>query len=111
MAGSNIAVNGIVLEQLTKDNYENWRCLVKHYLEGHDLWDVVLDPSRDGETDQNWKRKNAKALHIIKLSCGSENLTRIRNIEVAKEAWNKLAAAYSSELTADPDIEQGTYLN
>ncbi|CAL5188435.1 unnamed protein product [Lathyrus oleraceus] len=109
MAGttSNIAATGIVLEALTKDNYDNWSCLVRNYLIGHDLWEVVLGPLSRDETDKKWNKKNAKALHIIQLACGSENLTRIRDLQSAKEAWNKLGASYSSDLKADPDTEQG----
>jgi hypothetical protein len=46
-------------------------------------------------------------LHIIQLACGSENLTHIREIKTAKEAWNYFSATYGSELKADSDIEQG----
>ncbi|KAJ1431087.1 PGG domain [Sesbania bispinosa] len=112
MAGTSIiAASGIVLEPLTKDNYDNWSTLVKNYLQGQGLWGIVLSVSEIGvkpkAVSEVWKRRNAKALHIIQLACGSENLTHIREAETAKEAWNKLSVLYSSKLKADPDIEQG----
>jgi len=42
---ASIAASGIVLEPLTKDNYDNWSCLVRNYLAGHDLWGVVTSVS------------------------------------------------------------------
>ncbi|RHN54759.1 putative ankyrin repeat-containing domain, PGG domain-containing protein [Medicago truncatula] len=111
MTGTSIAASGIVLEPLTKDNYENWSCLVRNYLVGHGLWGVVTSIPEIGARSkieyEIWNRKNGKALHIIQLTCGPENLTHIRDLHIAKEAWNKLGATYSSDLQADPDIEQG----
>ncbi|KAG5059097.1 hypothetical protein GLYMA_01G013300v4 [Glycine max] len=111
MAATNLAARGIVLESLTRDNYDNWSALVKNYLMGEGLWGVVTSVSEISakpKTDcENWKRENAKALHIIQLACGSEILNQIRHVETAKEAWNRLGALYSSQLKGDPDIEQG----
>lgn len=113
MAATNLAARGIVLESLTRDNYDNWSALVKNYLMGEGLWGVVTSVSEISakpKTDcENWKRENAKALHIIQLACGSEILNQIRHVETAKEAWNRLGALYSSQLKGDPDIEQGIY--
>ncbi|RHN54750.1 hypothetical protein MtrunA17_Chr5g0410251 [Medicago truncatula] len=109
---SSIAASGIVLEPLTKDNYDNWSCLVRNYLAGHDLWGVVSSVSTIGvgskEEVEAWNRDNAKALHIIQLACGSENLAHIRDFHTAKDAWNYFSASYGSELKAYSDIEQGT---
>ncbi|KAK2373760.1 hypothetical protein P8452_46691 [Trifolium repens] len=108
---ANIAASGIVLEPLTKDNYDNWSCLVRNYLLGHGLWEVVISVAEMGvgskEEIEKWNMKNAKALHIIQLACGSENLAHIKDLHTAKEAWNYFSASYGSELKADSDIEQG----
>ena len=109
---ASISANAIVLEPLTKDNYDNWSCLVRNYLEGHDLWGVVTSVSKMGvgskEEVEAWNKVNAKVLHIIQLACGSENLAHIRGFHTAKEAWNYFSALYGSELKAETDIEQGT---
>lgn len=108
---ASISARGIVLEPLTKYNYDNWSCLVRNYLMGYDLWEVViLDRDIGAQSKQEatvWSMKNARALHIIQLACGSENLTHIRDYSTAKEAWNYFGASYGSELKADSDIEQG----
>jgi len=105
------AASGIVLEPLTRDNYENWSALVRNYLIGQGLWGVVTFVSEIGvkpkTVSDSWRKKNAKALHIIQLACGTEILSQIRDVETAKEAWNRLGALYSSQLKADSDIEQG----
>ncbi|KAK7366999.1 hypothetical protein VNO80_09004 [Phaseolus coccineus] len=111
MAAIGGAASGIVLEPLTRDNYENWSALVRNYLIGQGLWGVVIFVSEIGVkpkiVSDSWKKKNAKALHIIQLACGKEILSQIRDVETAKEAWNRLGALYSSQLKADSDIEQG----
>ena len=110
MAAANIASTGIVLEPLTKDNYENWRALVENYLVGQGLWHGIVesDPNKpDSEKDNDWRSKNAKALHAIQLACGSENLSNIRTFKKAREAWNHLRVAFSEDVRAFPDIEQG----
>ena len=85
MAAASIASTGIVLEALRKDNYENWSALVENYLVGQGLWHgvVVADPNKTDrdEKDDDWRSKNAKALHAIQLACGSENLSNIRTFK------------------------------
>lgn len=113
MAATNISASGIVLEPLTRDNYDNWSALVRNYLIGQGLWEAVNSVSeisvQPKEVSDSWKKNNAKALHIIQLACGMEILSQIRGVETAKEAWNRLGALYSSQLKGDPDIEQGIY--
>lgn len=108
-----MACNGIVLEVLSKENYENWSVLVRNYLIGEGLWDMVTDSNTE---DELWEKKNARALHAIQLSCGSDNLTHIRNYQKAKDAWNHLQTLFSTNSKAQPDVEQGnrtthSYLN
>jgi len=109
---SNIVGNAIVFEPLTKENYDYWSCLVRNYLLGQGLWGFVTSISestgpRSRRETEVWNRRNGKALHIIQLACGPENISRIKDLQSAREAWNELSAHYSSDLSADPDIEQG----
>ncbi|XP_057753396.1 ankyrin repeat-containing protein ITN1-like isoform X2 [Arachis stenosperma] len=105
----NIASTGIVLEALTKDNYENWSTLVKNYLVGQGLWRGIVEADQNNnnksETEE-WISKNAKALHAIQLACGSENLSNIRKFEKAREAWNHLKISFSKDVRAFPDSDQ-----
>ncbi|XP_052117171.1 uncharacterized protein LOC107485558 isoform X1 [Arachis duranensis] len=119
-ANTNIASTGIVLEALRKDNYENWSTLVKNYLVGQDLWhgiigeaeadDQNIPPDQDNvrAREISNRSKNAKALHAIQLACGSENLSNIRKVENARDAWNHLKFTFSEDSRAFPDTEQGS---
>ncbi|XP_052118467.1 uncharacterized protein LOC107487008 [Arachis duranensis] len=117
-------------EALTKYNYENWSVLMKNYLMGRGLWDVVESnspPTAAADTpptaaadkasaavegrSRKWKRQNANALHIIQLSCTSDTFAQIRRFETAKEAWNHLTASFGSNSQADIDIEQGCVMD
>ncbi|KAJ1431096.1 hypothetical protein SESBI_07336 [Sesbania bispinosa] len=46
MEGSiSVASSGIVHQLLTKDNnYKRWKTLMKNYLQGQGLWDVIDPP-------------------------------------------------------------------
>ena len=96
MSATSVASAGIVREVLTKDNYKNWRVLVKNYLMGLGVWDVVESNAEIHEEDREWKRQNARALHIIQLSCGSEIFAQINELKTAKEAWNHLSLSFGS---------------
>ncbi|KAI3886134.1 hypothetical protein MKX03_023387 [Papaver bracteatum] len=79
------------VEQLNASNYETWRLYVQNYLKRQDLWGII-----DGTNDdkfKTWMSKNAVALQVIKLSCGTEMLSHIIHEDSAKAAWEKLATA------------------
>ncbi|GKV18442.1 hypothetical protein SLEP1_g28826 [Rubroshorea leprosula] len=62
---------------------------MQHYLVAQDLWDVVqLNEMSD---QREWIKKNALALHSIKISCGTEMFNRIKEMASAKDAWDALA--------------------
>jgi len=42
------------------------------------------------EREVSWKKKNAKALHIIQISCGKHIQDELFDFETAREAWNHL---------------------
>ncbi|KAI4305472.1 hypothetical protein L6164_028837 [Bauhinia variegata] len=107
MAIAGVAFNGIVPELLTNDNYERWSVLMKNYLMGQDLWDVVLsNPKRD---NKEWKKDNAQALHAIQLSCRPYAFREVQRCETAKIAWNQLSLLFSTYEILE-DIEKGLYV-
>ncbi|GKV49111.1 hypothetical protein SLEP1_g55878 [Rubroshorea leprosula] len=81
----------IVPELLKEDNYKRWCIFMQHYLVAQDLWDVVLSSEMPEEDLRDWVRKNALALHAIKISCGTKSFDRIEEMNSAKDAWNVLA--------------------
>ncbi|KAK2373763.1 ankyrin repeat-containing protein NPR4 [Trifolium repens] len=110
----NIAASGIVLEPLTNENYDTWSILVKNYLMGLGLWEVVANPgskadAQSKEAAETWEMKNAKALHIILLTCGLDNLIDMKDINSAAEAWECISESKPVDEPdiIDLDIEQG----
>ncbi|RDY06785.1 hypothetical protein CR513_09178, partial [Mucuna pruriens] len=105
MEATNVASCRCIQEVSIKDNYERWKILTKNYLLGENLW-VVVESDSDLKKPKN-KKMNAKALHIIQVSCGLKIFDDIKGYKTAKEAWNYLGSRYGSEVKAMPDIEQG----
>ncbi|XP_073283110.1 uncharacterized protein [Primulina huaijiensis] len=88
---------GIVPEELTEDNYDHWKLCLKNYLVGHDLWGVVSGKEAEPDKSQKheheeWKKKNALALHAIKISSGPGVYSKFKEARIsARYAWNHLA--------------------
>ncbi|KAK9291521.1 hypothetical protein L1049_019469 [Liquidambar formosana] len=117
MLPTNLALLGIVPEQLTEDNYEYWKVCMTSYLIGQGLWNVVSgEEAQPQHIDANyeiWRRKNALALHAIQISCGPNVVSKIRETDSAKFAWVHLAEKRDlpppSPLLNDEDpIEKGS---
>ncbi|GKV34836.1 hypothetical protein SLEP1_g43178 [Rubroshorea leprosula] len=91
METATLPLSTIVPEDLKKDNYERWSILIKHYLVAQDVWDVVEPRPTTEETNERvWTKKDALALHAIKISCGAKAFDLIKNKESAREAWKAL---------------------
>ncbi|XP_071914791.1 uncharacterized protein [Coffea arabica] len=98
------AAIGIVPEELTEENYEEWKRCLEHYLVGHGLWGVVSGGEKDPINDERqeygeekkqeheeWKKKNALALHAIQLSCGTGTYVKLKEAHTSAEvAWKHL---------------------
>ncbi|XP_062025828.1 uncharacterized protein LOC133742164 isoform X1 [Rosa rugosa] len=103
MASITVASNSIVLEVLNQHNYKEWSSRVETYLLAEDLWDVVnMKPPEPEEREveyKAWKTKNAKALHAIKISCGTQPFSFINETRTAKMAWEVLEKQFKSHDT------------
>ncbi|KAL6216511.1 hypothetical protein ACLB2K_009734 [Fragaria x ananassa] len=90
-------------EFLSHTNHKQWSLRVKTYLLSEDLWEVVEPATEipkleeadgeqedDGAKNKVWATKNAKALHIIHNSCGSDMFSVISEISNAQTAWAAL---------------------
>ncbi|XP_040369448.1 uncharacterized protein LOC112189352 isoform X2 [Rosa chinensis] len=100
-----------VPEVLNRFNYEDWSLRVETYLLAEDLWDVVEasnEPANDEREYKIWRKKNAKALLAIQISCGSDTFSFIRNTRTAKVAWDALAAKFKPRLVNLPEYESNT---
>ena len=104
MVSSTAAASAIVSEHLNVDNYEYWSLCVKTYLlttEG--LWEVVdakCDPAPE-DRDDAWHGQNAKALHVILISCGSAIFPVISDATSARVAWDLLAGRFRTVFNYD----------
>ncbi|XP_061999131.1 uncharacterized protein LOC133716435 [Rosa rugosa] len=112
-AGSSGTVSpcAFVPEVLNRFNYEDWSLRVETYLLAEDLWDVVEasnEPTNDEREYMIWRKKNAKALLAIQISCGSDTFSLIRNTRTAKVAWDALAAKFKPPPVNLPEYESNT---
>ncbi|GKV07297.1 hypothetical protein SLEP1_g19092 [Rubroshorea leprosula] len=82
---------------LKRNNYKRWSIFLQHYLVGQDLWDVVEfgELSKERNMWREWIKKNALALHAIKISCGEEKFDQIKEMKSAKDVWDALAATHA----------------
>ena len=62
-----------------------------------------------GAEDRDWVEKNAKALYLIKESCGSKRFSLISNIDSAKDAWRALRDAHDVEIFWNSLKDTGSY--
>ncbi|CAA3011901.1 Ankyrin repeat family [Olea europaea subsp. europaea] len=90
----NLVGVGIVPEELTEDSFETWKNCLKNYFVGNGLWDVVSKESKPDKTNkqerEEWKKKNALALHAIQLSCGSAIYSKFKDHISAHYVWTHL---------------------
>jgi hypothetical protein len=52
MKATSVASVGIVPELLTYDNYDRWSGFMESYLIGQDLWNDVIEITRDDDIEQ-----------------------------------------------------------
>ncbi|CAA2984568.1 ankyrin repeat-containing ITN1-like isoform X2 [Olea europaea subsp. europaea] len=91
----NLAGLGIVQEELTEENFENWKNCLKNYFVGNGLWGVVsgkeTKPDKKNEQEhEKWKKKNALALHVIQLSCRSTMYSEFKGHISTHDVWTHL---------------------
>ncbi|WJX56319.1 hypothetical protein P8452_41986 [Trifolium repens] len=114
MKATSVASVGIVPELLTYDNYDRWSGFMESYLIGQDLWNDVIEITRDDDIEQGRRKditeysmsdfpknkegslniKNAKALHIIRISCSRQIQNQVGFYNTARTAWLQLKYCY-----------------
>ncbi|GKV07283.1 hypothetical protein SLEP1_g19078 [Rubroshorea leprosula] len=81
---------------------------------GQGLWDVVESSQlpAEGNMRDQWIKKNALALHVLKFSCGEEIFYQIKGMDSAKDVWDALANMHKppvvSEEIAEHPLERRT---
>ena len=123
MGAKSLVAMGVVPEELTEDNYENWKACMQSYLIGQGLWDVISDvdskpekntgffaKNEETEAFQTWRKKNAIALHAIQMSCGPDALVTIRETDSAKFAWDHLVELRHHQTQRSPQVERSMHI-
>lgn len=67
------------------------------------LVDAHQSVSEACQREVSFKMKNAKALHIIQLSCGRQIQEELCHFELAKDAWSHLSVVYGKTLKINLD--------
>ena len=80
--------------KLSGDNYSAWKFKMKLLLIHKGYWKAVTGEKVSEETDQ-------KALAIIGLGVGDEQIIHIQDSETSKEAWDNLSKIYENAGTAN----------
>ncbi|XP_012851416.1 PREDICTED: uncharacterized protein LOC105971115 [Erythranthe guttata] len=92
-------------QKLSKENYDQWRILMKTFLGGQDVWEDVEEEYVEPEnlaslsqaqmkTSKEAKVKDQRALSIIQLGVDDSNFEKISKATTAKQAWDILSDAY-----------------
>ncbi|KAL4283428.1 hypothetical protein GQ457_16G027420 [Hibiscus cannabinus] len=93
--------NGI--RKLNNHNYGYWETCIESYLQGQDLWEIVVGtdtippPAENAEALRKWKIKAGKSLYILKKTIEEDLLEHIRDAETPKAAWENLAKLFSKK--------------
>lgn len=84
------------IESLTEGTYRTWSTRMQLFLKAQRLWPVVVEKRsvRGTATGDLWSRKNSDALSLIVLRVDDSQLSLLRNIDTAYEAWRVLRDAH-----------------
>ncbi|GLT26501.1 hypothetical protein SLA2020_015620 [Shorea laevis] len=99
----------IVPRLLERGNFGSWRIFMQDYLTSQELWDGIIVPFVFNAyhpllNESEWRKRNAAAVHAIKISCGPESFIHIKYISLAKEAWDMLLEMHKWE----PETDEST---
>jgi len=78
---------------LNGGNYVSWKTKLRAILTRDDLWDVVRKP-KPAQVDDEWVKRNNKALACITLSVEDSQLTHFAHLDGAYEVWQVLSKKY-----------------
>ncbi|KAM1186193.1 hypothetical protein PS2_015087 [Malus domestica] len=89
------------IKKLNNKNYNTWAMCMESYLQGQDLWDVVISnevmqPDEDTScTLKKWKIKAGKAMFALKTTVEDDMLEHIWKAKTPKEAWDTFTTLFS----------------
>jgi hypothetical protein len=105
--------DNVVIEPLEVENYGTWHLRMKALLTHKGLWkavegsgasgsgtSVTASTEGSGRPAAGTSEDSDKALSLIILNVKDQHLTTLATCKTAKEAWEKLATTYQSQLNA-----------
>ena len=97
------SINIGVIRKLNNNNYSMWKTCMESYLQGQDLWEVVVGaettppPEDDAGNIRKWTIKVGKAMFAIKTTIEEEIMEHIRGATTPNEAWESLASRFAKK--------------
>jgi len=96
------------VEKLMGTNYKYWRMCMEAYLQGQDLWDLIVgsdveileNTPENSKPRRKWKIKCGKALFALRTSIGKELIDHVRDVSSPKEVWEILERLFTKKSTA-----------
>lgn len=95
------------MEKLVGNNYKYWRMCMEAYLQGQDLWELVVgadtiprDTPENAESRRKWKIQCGKALFALRTSISKEFIDHVRDVTSPKEVWQILERLFTKKNTA-----------
>ncbi|KAK8579228.1 hypothetical protein V6N12_069557 [Hibiscus sabdariffa] len=96
------------VEKLVGASYKYWRMCMEGFLQGQDLWDLVIGANAAIPTDI---QENVEARRKLKIKCGkvlftlhtpisNEFIDHVRDVNSPKQLWETLEGLFSKKNTA-----------
>ncbi|KAJ0086611.1 hypothetical protein Patl1_07274 [Pistacia atlantica] len=90
------------------NNYKYWRMCMEAYLQGQNLWELVIgadagiptDIPEHAESRRKWKIKCGKTLFALRTSISKEFIDHVRDVSSPKEVWDTLEKLCTKKNTA-----------
>ncbi|KAK3010128.1 hypothetical protein RJ639_009802 [Escallonia herrerae] len=95
------------MEKLVGKKYKYWRMCMEAYLQGQDLWELVVgtdaippDVLENAESRWKWKIKCGKAFFALRTSISKEFIDHVHDVCSPKEIWETLVRQFTKKNTA-----------
>lgn len=102
------------VRKLNNKNYNIWAILMKSYLQGRDIWEMIcgndVKPSIEDAAWKKWNTKARKAIFAINNTIKKEMLQHIKKVETPKEVWDTFTVIFfQRRITHDYNFKKMSY--
>lgn len=89
------------MKRLNSHNYGYWQTCIQSYLQGQNLWEVVVvtktTPPDNAKALRKWCIKAGKAMFVLETMIWENIVEHIRDAKTSKAAWKTLAKLFSKK--------------